>query len=194
DDDAALLAELARLEPREILLAAELPDLARAIGRILPSAAIRVGPAVAEVDVELARFLGDDYARLAAHEAPLNGRCAAVLALRYAEEARPGAKLEVDALVRYDPREHLVLDEVAVRNLELVRTLNGDRKGSLLALLDGTSTAMGARLLRRWLLAPLVDLAAIRRRHDGVESLVIESDLRAELRALLGRVSDLERL
>lgn len=194
DDDAALLAELARLEPREILLDAELPDLARAIGRILPSAAIRVVPAVAEVDGELARFLGDDDARRAAHEAPLNGRCAAVLALRYTEEARPGAKLEVDALVRYDPREHLVLDEVAVRNLELVRTLNGDRKGSLLALLDGTSTAMGARLLRRWLLAPLVDLAAIRRRHDGVESLVIESDLRAELRALLGRVSDLERL
>lgn len=194
DDDAALLAELTRLEPREILVDSELPDLRTALSRVLPNAAVRTVAPVADVDGELARFLGNDDARRAAHEAPLNGRNAAVLALRYAEEARPGAKLEVDALVRYDPRDFLVLDEVAVKNLELVRTLSGERKGSLLALLDGTKTAMGARLLRRWLLAPLVDVAAIRRRHDAVEALVIESDLRDELRAALGRISDLERL
>ncbi len=194
DDDAALLAELVRLEPREILLDAEAPELARAIARALPRAALRVVPAASEVDAELTRFLGEEEARRAAHESPPNGRSAAVLALRYAQEARPGAPLEIDALVRYDPGEALVLDEVAVRNLELVRTLSGERKGSLLALLDETRTSMGARLLRRWLLAPLVDLAAIRRRHDGVEALVAGSDLRDELTSHLARVRDLERL
>lgn len=194
DDDGALLAELARLEPREVLVDGEVPDLARAIARVLPRAALRIVPAASEVDAELARFLGKEEALRAAHESPPNGRSAAVLALRYAQAARPGAPIEIDALVRYDPGDSLVLDEVAVRNLELVRTLSGERKGSLLALLDQTSTSMGARLLRRWLLAPLVELAAIRRRHDGVEALVVGSDLRRELTGLLARVADLERL
>ncbi|MFA7387639.1 MAG: PAS domain-containing protein, partial [Thiohalobacteraceae bacterium] len=123
-----------------ILVDGDLGDLGQAITRILPRAALRAVPPVDEPDAELAHFLGEDEAQRAAHEAAPHGRRAAVAALRYAQETRPGAKLEIDALVRYDPGEHLVLDEVAVRNLELIRTLSGERKGSLLALLDGTRT------------------------------------------------------
>ena len=104
------------------------------------------------------------------------------------------AALHVRRIAPYDPSDQLQLDDAAVRNLELVSTLGGERKGSLLHLLDITETAMGARLLRRRLLAPLTDLARIRRRHDQVEALVTARELRGELRGWLARVADLERL
>lgn len=193
-DDAALLGEIARLEPREILLDGELPDLARALSRSLPRATLRRVAPAGDADAALARLLGEEEAARAKHEVDEPGRRAAVLALRYAEEAQPGAELGVEALIRYDPGDRLVLDEVAVRNLELVRTLAGDRAGSLLAQMDETKTSMGARALRRWLLAPLRDLAAIRRRHDAVEALVVDVDLRRAVRERLAAMSDLERL
>ena len=97
-------------------------------------------------------------------------------------------------LLAYDTSSQLALDDAAVRNLELVSTLSGERKGSVLHLLDVTKTSMGARALRRRLLAPLAQLDAIRRRHDAVQWLVEDSDLRAKLRVELGQVHDLERL
>ncbi|HEY8428003.1 MAG TPA: DNA mismatch repair protein MutS, partial [Sandaracinaceae bacterium] len=194
DGDAALLGELARLEPREVLIDGALPDLERAIARSLPRATVRLVSPIEDGDGALVRVLGEAEAARAAREVEPNGRRAAALALRYAEEAQAGAPLGIDALVRYDPSDRLVLDEVAVRNLELVRTLSGDRAGSLLSLLDQTKTSMGARELRRRLLAPLRDVAAIRRRHDAVEALVRDVDLRVALRQQLGAMSDLERL
>ncbi len=87
-----------------------------------------------------------------------------------------------------------MLDESAVRSIELVRTLAGGRKGSLLSLVDSTRTALGARLLRRRILAPLIDLAGIRRRHDAVEAFVRDATLRESLRDALKGLGDLERL
>jgi DNA mismatch repair protein MutS len=72
--------------------------------------------------------------------------------------------------------------------------VDGGARGSLLAELDLTRTAPGARLLRRRLLAPLASVAEIRRRHDGVELLVAQPGLRRDLRDALGRVGDVERL
>lgn len=90
-----------------------------------------------------------------------------------------GAMMEIDAATR--------------RNLELVRTLSGERKGSLLATIDRTVTAAGARLLQARLSAPLCDKGEIDRRLDEVESLVTDAGLRASLRALLKNVPDMER-
>ncbi|MFN7950968.1 MAG: DNA mismatch repair protein MutS [bacterium] len=96
---------------------------------------------------------------------------------------------------RYDADERLVLDPIAERNLELVRSLvDGGRGGTLLAVVDRTRTPMGARLLRRWLLEPLVRPAAIEQRHDAVQVLVDEPLRRAELAAALAPMGDLERL
>ncbi|MEC7523940.1 MAG: DNA mismatch repair protein MutS [Myxococcota bacterium] len=193
-DDAGLLAELARLEPREILIDGELPQLEDSLRRLLPRAALRRVPPMEDPEAALARFLGDEEAARAANEVEPPGRVAATLTLRYAQEAQPEAEIKVGALIRYDPGDRLTLDEVAVRNLELVRTLGGDKAGSLLHLLDRTKTSMGARLLRRRLLSPLTDRAAIARRHDAVEALVVDADLRRTLRERLARVADLERL
>jgi DNA mismatch repair protein MutS len=87
------------------------------------------------------------------------------------------------------------LDEVTRRGLELSQTLRtGERDGSLLAALDRTVTAMGARLLHEWLLTPLADVPAIDARLDAVEELLGEAALRRDLRAVLGEGFDLPRL
>ena len=90
-----------------------------------------------------------------------------------------GAVMEIDAATR--------------RNLELARTLSGERTGSLLATIDRTVTGAGARRLAAWLAAPLTDPAAIDARLDGVQFLTGEGGLRADLRASLRGVPDLER-
>jgi DNA mismatch repair protein MutS len=91
--------------------------------------------------------------------------------------------------------EGLVLDRTTLRCLELVaNTRDGGRDGTLLDVVDRTRTAMGARRLRAWLLAPLTDVAAIRARQEAVQELATSSSVREELRETLGAVQDVERL
>ncbi len=95
----------------------------------------------------------------------------------------------------WHPADQLVLDAATRRNLELTKTqLGGSVHGSLLWALDRTHTAMGGRCLRRWLLAPLVERAAILERQAGVSELVAQRALRLALRRLLRPMGDLERL
>lgn len=100
--------------------------------------------------------------------------------------------LRAPELVR--PRDTLVLDQTTRTNLNLLDGSAGERRGSLLHVLDRTATPMGSRLLRRWMLAPLTSPAAITRRQDGVARLVDDVDLRADVRAQLAGMGDLERL
>jgi DNA mismatch repair protein MutS len=93
------------------------------------------------------------------------------------------------------PGGTMALDEMTRRNLELVETLRGTgEEGTLLSVLDEACTPMGGRLLRRRLLAPLLDPAAIRERLDAVEALVEDAAARRAVRDALGGVRDLERL
>lgn len=89
---------------------------------------------------------------------------------------------------------HLVLDEAALTNLEILKTMrHGQLEGSLLGLLDRTATPMGGRLLRQWLARPLRDAAAISARHGAVEELLRDGLARDALNRLLKKSSDLER-
>ena len=113
----------------------------------------------------------------------------------YVQEIQPAGTghLRTPRILR--PGTAMVLDEMTRRNLELVEPLRaGESGGTLVAVLDDTTTPMGARLLRRWILNPLVDGAAIRERLDGVGELVDHPDLRRGLRKGLEPVGDLERL
>jgi DNA mismatch repair protein MutS len=94
----------------------------------------------------------------------------------------------------YQLDDTLVLDEATQGHLELVRGLDGEDHGSLLARIDLTRTSAGARLLRRRLLTPRTRVAEIRKRHDAVELFVMQPGLRKEIRERLGAVADLERL
>src|SRR5262249_32324112 len=120
---------------------------------------------------------------------------AAATVVGYARATQPAGALPLSELQLYTPGDSVVLDEAAIANLELVETLIGKHKeGSLLAVIDETATAPGGRMLRRWLLYPLVEVAAIRRRQDAIAWLVERPSLCESIQRALARVADLERL
>jgi len=114
--------------------------------------------------------------------------------VHYLRETQLAQLGQVAALRFYAPSDFLKLDASTVANLELTQTLDGNRKGSLLSLLDQTRTGMGGRLLKSWLLAPLLDPDEIRRRLDAVESLKVDVSGHDRLMKKLGEIHDLERL
>jgi DNA mismatch repair protein MutS len=119
---------------------------------------------------------------------------AAGACLRYAQETQRAAAAHVTDLVSFEPQDHLVLDSVTVRNLELVESLAGGSGRSLLQVIDETVTGMGGRLLRSWLLRPCVKRAEAEARLAAVQDLFSSHMRRDKLRALLKEVADLERL
>jgi len=119
---------------------------------------------------------------------------AAGACLRYAHETQRAAAAHVTDLIYFEPQDHLVLDSITVRNLELVESLGGTSGRSLLELIDETVTGMGARLLRSWLLRPSIKRAEVEARLAAVSDIYSEQMKRDRLRTLLKEVSDLERL
>jgi DNA mismatch repair protein MutS len=120
---------------------------------------------------------------------------AAGAALHYVRDTQKRDLTHVTGLVTRTGGDELVIDGLTRRNLELVESLgDGSRRGTLLDTLDRTRTAMGARLLRDWLLRPLVTVAAIQDRLDAVEELAFRTLERGRLREALDGVQDLERI
>jgi DNA mismatch repair protein MutS len=122
------------------------------------------------------------------------GLAAAAGALAYVRSTQGEALGHLTALQRLAPADAMILDKTAVDTLELVESREGGVRNSLLGVLDETVTPMGARLLRQWLLRPLLDPAAIAERQDAVAALVADPARRAAVRAPLARMGDLERL
>jgi DNA mismatch repair protein MutS len=115
--------------------------------------------------------------------------------LQYLQETQRCGLEHINELLSYEPSRFLALDPATRRNLELERSLrDGGKRGSLVQSLDSTVTAPGGRLLRRWLLAPLLDPDEIRQRQDGVDELFRRSELRRAARDGLSHVHDIERL
>jgi DNA mismatch repair protein MutS len=119
---------------------------------------------------------------------------AAGACLRYAQETQRAAAAHVTDLIYFEPQDHLVLDSVTVRNLELVESLAGGSGRSLLQVIDETVTGMGARLLRSWLLRPCVKRGEVEARLGAVHELFSSQMRRDKLRARFKEVSDLERV
>ncbi|MGE5142221.1 MAG: DNA mismatch repair protein MutS [Acidobacteriota bacterium] len=199
---AEVPAALARYEAPELVLPAGVDPLALTS---LPADAVRALSVAEreawEFDPEMAR---EDLVRtfglatldglgVEPADAPALGAAGALL--RYARELKPGGlpHLGHPRLVRRG--DVLPLDEMTRRNLELVESLRSGAPGTtLLETIDRTLTPMGARLLRRWLLAPLVDPVAINARLDAVAVLTGDTRGRDRLRKELDGVRDLERL
>jgi DNA mismatch repair protein MutS len=121
--------------------------------------------------------------------------CAAGALIRYLRELQPGGVANLARPTIERAGTSIPLDEMTRRNLELVESMRGrDTAGTLLGVLDRTVTPMGARLLRDWLLAPLVDRAAVEGRLDAVSALVEDVIARQALIEALDGVRDIERL
>jgi DNA mismatch repair protein MutS len=111
------------------------------------------------------------------------------------EDTQKEKPISLQRLRTYTITDYLIVDHQTRRNLEITQTVrDGIFHGSLLWALDRTSTAMGTRALRRWLLQPLLDIKGIRARQDTIQELKENTPLRQDLRQLLRQIYDLERL
>ncbi|MEA3345543.1 MAG: DNA mismatch repair protein MutS, partial [Chloroflexota bacterium] len=196
DDDNFWLdvkQELARLRPRECLVpeGMEAPIEEGAFITEYESWRFEEGNARRSL---LEHFEVGTLAGFGCEGKPLAVRAAGAI-IQYLTQTQPAALDHLRNLSTYSVGDFMVLDTVTRRNLELSQTIRtGREKGSLLWVMDDTVTAMGGRLLRRWISQPLLDLRRLRRRQEAVSSFVEGTPTRLEVRELLKGLGDLERL
>ncbi|HEV8310994.1 MAG TPA: DNA mismatch repair protein MutS [Methylomirabilota bacterium] len=199
--DPAALAEAVLLRrPAEVLVPASLPPTDPVVARLREAGVLLTTRDASEFAPRIAEERLREHFRVAALEGlGLGGQAAAVRAasavLGYLQETQQAPPAHLTRLQRLTLEDHLVLDEAAARNLELVESLH-DRttRGSLLWALDRTLTPMGGRLLRQWVLRPLREPAEINRRLGAVGALSDAPALLETLRGHLDAIGDLARL
>ena len=204
-----LTQELMRLQPSEVLVPTNAPDLgillrpgekSEHLPACLPPSfcyclrsqiPFSAGEARTKV---LQQFKVRSLEGLGCDHLPLAVRAAGGL-LEYLEDTQKENSVPLQPLRTYTLTDFLIVDYQTRRNLEITQTVrDGSFHGSLLWALDRTSTAMGGRALRRWILQPLLDIKGIRSRQDTIQELIENTTLRQELRQLLRQIYDLERL
>jgi DNA mismatch repair protein MutS len=196
-DGPGLQAEIARLDPREIVTTDSMlddPELA-ALWRDAQTA-ITPLPREGLDPISAERRLKEHFGVATLQSFGSFSRteiAAAGAALLYVERTQVGRRPVLQPPSREAASPALVIDAATRANLELTRTLAGERVGSLLATIDCTVTPSGARLLAERLAGPLTDVAAIRMRQDSVTFLAENGDLRERLRLVLKRSPDAAR-
>ncbi len=205
----SLTLELLRLQPSEVLIPTNAPDLS---GLLRPGEkSEHLADCLPEsfcysfrsqkpfTLVEAKQRLQDTFRvrsleGLGCEHLPLSIRAAGGL-LEYVEETQKAYQVSLQPLKTYSLADYLILDYQTRRNLEITQTVrDGTLYGSLLWAIDRTSTAMGGRALRRWLLQPLINTKGIYARQETIAELVENSSLRQDLRAMLRKIYDIERL
>jgi DNA mismatch repair protein MutS len=201
--------ELLRLQPAEILIPTNAPDInsllrpgekSQYLADILPDCfcyslrsqnPFTLNEAKSKL---LITFNVRSLEAMGCEHLPLAIRAAGGL-LEYIEDTQKANKVPLQILRTYNQVDFLILDHQTRRNLEITQTVrDGSFHGSLLWALDKTCTAMGGRALRRWLLEPLLSIKGIVARQNTIEELVENSSLRQDLRQLLRSIYDLERI
>ncbi len=195
-DRASLAAEIARIEPGEIIVSdalyadTELAPFLRSLPALTPLTRDVFDGATAER--RLASFFAvattASFGALSRIELT-----AAAAAVTYVERTQIGKRPPLSVPARESAGATLAIDQATRGNLELVRTLAGERRGSLLAAIDRSVTAAGARLLAQRLAAPLTDPAEIAHRLDAVAVFVDDAAARNDLRTRLKAAPDLAR-
>ncbi len=121
--------------------------------------------------------------------------CAGGCLIQYLYDTQKNDLHHISQIKLYASQDYMLLDASSRKNLELTETMREkNRKGSLLWVLDKTKTAMGARLLRKWVEQPLIDANEIQKRLDSVEELKNELFIREEIKEVLGSMYDFERI
>ncbi len=121
--------------------------------------------------------------------------CALGAAVEYLHETGKGNRIAVNTVKYYTEAQYMRLDMTAIRNLEICETMRSKaKKGSLLWVLDKTKTAMGKRLIRSWMMKPLLSITEITLRQNAVEELASNTMMRCEGMEYLTGIRDIERL
>ncbi len=196
-EEGRLLADILRIEPRELIVPdtlfhdPEMKPVFDALGRVVvPQPGVLFDSATAET--RLARYFGvgtlDGFGSFSRAEI-----AAAAAAVAYVEKTQISERPPLGLPERQSASSTLFIDPATRANLELVKTLSGDRNGSLLKAIDRTVTGGGARLLAERLMSPLTDPSAISARQDSIAFMLSESTLCEQLHDALKRVPDMPR-
>ena len=195
-DRASLSAEIARLEPGEIIVSdalfseADLAGYWRSLPAVMPLGRDVFDSATAER--RLASFFAvatsEAFGALTRLELTAAAAC-----VTYVERTQIGKRPPLSPPLRESAGASMAIDQATRANLELMRTLAGDRRGSLLDAIDRTVTAAGSRMMAQRLSAPLTDPAQIDKRLDAVAAFVADTAARAEARSRLQATPDLAR-
>ncbi len=199
--NSKLMAELTKIQPREILVNGNILMETKIISEMR----LRLDVPVNEYhDWSFSQKNGEMRIRrhfrvaslegLGLKDKPLCVRALGAL-LEYLEETQKVSLSHIDRVEIYSVDDYMLLDASTRRNLELTETMRSkEKKGSLLWLLDKTQTAMGGRMLRKWIEQPLINPDDINIRLDGVEELKGSLMLMEEIREHTAKVYDMERL
>lgn len=190
-----LCDQLFRLGPAEIVLAGKISGLSE-IEKFTASRLPRCTYTRLAADslTEVGELPGRHFA---ADELPAaeGARTAVALLLHYLYQTVKSDLSHLSRLSKFDAGEHLALDAATLRNLEVTTNMrDGSKRDTLLAVLDLTKTAMGGRLLKKWLECPLVSRTAIEDRLDAVGELVANGGLRLAMQQFFAEVYDFERI
>jgi len=188
----AVRAELTRLHPAEILHSdhQSLPD--GIIAHLTPYTSWKFEPGKCN-ETLLAHFKSSTLDGFGLRSNSLSVRAAGAI-IQYLKDTQPDSLTLLTSLRSYSINEFMTLDAATRRNLELDETLRRERKGSLLGTLDQAITPMGKRLMHQWVSQPLLNVEKINHRQNGVQYFFDDGMKRAELRAALKPLADLERL
>jgi DNA mismatch repair protein MutS len=195
-DRASLSAEIARLEPGEIIVSdalfgdSELAPFWRELPAVTPLTRDVFDAATAERRLTSFFAVATSEAFGALTRLELTAAAACVT---YVERTQIGKRPPLSPPLHEAASATMAIDQATRGNLELMGTLSGERRGSLLDAIDRTVTAAGSRLLAQRLSAPLTDPAAITQRHDAVASFVADVAVRTDTRARLQATPDLAR-
>ena len=197
---AQMQQELEHFQPRELIVPeAQQDQLGNRIPEHLKASVLQTPQSDWTFHLDYSRRVLLEHFKVSTLEGfGLNGQMAAISAagalLHYVKQTQKSQLAHITQLNVFQPAHCLKLDESTVENLELVQGLDGNRRWTLLATLDLTKTAMGARLLRSWLLRPSLELTEIEERLDGVEELCQSSAAMGRLGKVFKSIQDLERL
>ena len=193
----SLAGELFRLEPKEILISEQTDDSIDKIAKILP------GCYVSRISDELfsqksalkilSPVLGKESAAGLFNSDSLLARAAGSI-LHYLVQTRPKDALPPVRFTTYNISDYMIIDEATKTHLELVRTVDGNKKGSLIWLLDHTGTPMGGRMLRFRVNYPLCDPKAIRKRLAKVDLFFSSNSFCTDTMNIMAEIADIERI
>ncbi|MCF8011573.1 MAG: DNA mismatch repair protein MutS [Clostridiales bacterium] len=190
-----LLDELTRLQPKEVLVSQEYNDQLGQLNLNCMITPANIGTnnyTQSKNLIEQHYSIDLEHNELRFYPAAI---CAAGGLLGYFYDTQKQKLVQLGNIQLYFLEEFMVLDEATRRNLEITNSIiDSSRRGTLLSVLDYTNTAMGGRMLKRWLQQPLMDIEKIEQRQEAVQEIIDDIFFKESIRSALDLVYDLERL
>ena len=193
EGEEALVSELQRLRPAELLISEEVDTTPyqHRVSSIKQRAPWHFDSITATREL-CDQFSTKDLAGFGCADLPLAISAAGCL-LAYVKETQRSALPHIQALHTESREDCLILDASTRHNLELTESISGHQQNTLSAILDHTATPMGSRLLHRWIHRPLRDHHALNQRQESIES-ILKSQTYVELHEILRGIGDIERI